>query len=300
MAEVHARYGQQRASQISTQAETQDFETAFAAALLQSLDSNNVNAESNDASQALESECSSNIEFSLDLPAWPETSMASTDARTPWQSSSPPAELHELPSDETLPAEIMNIVRWSLIRPVTRQPNTRRRCWRQDAPSSSRLPAEEFAYLKTAITDVDNDERDNPGHEVNPLESKNDLAVANAGSISQGGGREKVHSLRSNLKASIIDFASELRDSLELTKHAKAVLEAKERERTRTVECTSCFVSSSDTLVWGFAHQRLPRTTSSPLIRQHYPVRMHTANRAFRHSSRLPCLMSRAGLQNAV
>jgi hypothetical protein len=56
---------------------------------------------------------------------------------------------------------------------------------------------------------------------------------------------EKLCSIRSSIKFSITDLSSELKEGLELARRAKAVLEAKERERTRTVECTSCFVSRS-------------------------------------------------------
>jgi hypothetical protein len=246
MAEIHERYGQQCAMQVTTVPEIEDFETVFAAALSQLPESKNASSESNDASQPLETELPSNDEFTLRLPAWPETSMASTDASTPWQSSSPPPELDEFPSDESLPVEILNIVLWSLIRPNAREASSR-----QDDSSSPELLAQDFAYLQTAITDNAMIKADDNGHDVIPVHSGNGVVVARTGNLSKERGREKVQNLRSSLKASMIDFASELRDSLELTRRAKAILEAKEREQTHTVECTSCFVSSFTTFAFG-------------------------------------------------
>jgi hypothetical protein len=246
MAEIHENYGRSRTFQVSKASQISG--TALPTPLSQL-------PSSNETGGPLEPE------LSLNLPAWPPIPAPSTDTGQTWQSSLPPSELYQLPLDEHLPVEILNINRWSLI-----QRNSRR-----DAAIFPELPAEDFVYLETAI-DYDAINRTEDGsHELRTTHNEKESgSVCKSPSISKERRREKIHSLRSGLKTSIHDFASELKDGLESRRRAKSVLEAKERERTRTVECTSCFVSAHNTPALSkSANDFLSRTISSPQ-NQHY------------------------------
>lgn len=223
MAETHEEYGRRRAVQGSDVPQIEKERIRLSTTSSQPPDSNG-------PSRPFEPG------LTLELPAWPTTALPSTGITKPWQSSLPPPEVNKFPIDEHLLAEALNTVRWSLIQLASRQ----------DDASLSELPAEDFAYLKPAIIFNAINETNNSARKKCPVRDHDGATVCRSRSISRERGRQKIHGMRSSLKASIYDFASELEYCLELTKRAKAVLESKERERTRTVECTSCFVSSHE------------------------------------------------------
>lgn len=262
MADTHLDYSRTRDSQRSKASQIAEIGTRLPTTLSQ-LHS------SNETGRSLEPE------LPLNLPDWPATPSPSTDISQTWQSSLPPSELYQLPLDEHLPVEILNICRWSLIH----------RSSRQDGTIVPEHPAEDFARLKTAINYDAINHTEDGSHELctthNEKESDN---ACKSPSISKERRREKIHSLRSNFKTSIHDFASEIKDGLELKRRAKAVLEAKEKERTRTVECTSCFVSAHDTqALRKSADDFLSRTISSPQNQHYWVVLMRTAGSASQH-----------------
>lgn len=172
-------------------------------------------------------------EDSLETASWPTDTTPSPDISKTWHSWDAPSELYELPLDENLPQDIVNIVRWSLV-----QANERK----HDA-STPEFPAEEFPYLKPAIDlDPTRPTEDASKELLTTHGQENPKTIYRPRNISKDRRCEKVHNLRSTFKTPIHDFSSELKDNLDLARRAKAALEAKEREQSRTVECTSCFV----------------------------------------------------------
>ena len=194
---------------------------------------------------------------------WPTKLAHPDDASKPWYSLPEPPELCELPKDE-LPNELRNIINWSLIR------NARK----DNYLHAAELPTKDFSYLASVIdsgqsrpvenaTQISDVPPEDPSHRAAAIDSSQsthtetsaqvrciDLTDTEGDHSSVGKARSRVkvqmlgkfrHQL--GIKASMIGVSSGLEDSLERTRCTKAGLDAKDKEKNRTVECASCFVS---------------------------------------------------------
>jgi hypothetical protein len=193
----------------------------------------------------------------LELSPWPTRARDGEEATKAWQSLEAPLELYDIPQDEQVPEELLNIIKWSLVRGNAREYNT----------GASELPADDFSHLASMIT-TDQEPHDqelqteSPYEESQveprnqdlrpessprplfkePVEAKECKSPKYTPSKNKDGKREKLRHFL-GINSSITDLSSGARESLARARSVKAAREAKERESNRTVECTGCFVS---------------------------------------------------------
>jgi hypothetical protein len=240
-ADLYERYGISYRTMAGSSEEGASFSTASAAAS---------SSAPSDPAPAL-------VLLPLELSPWPTRTKDDVATTKTWQSFEAPPELYEIPQDERVPEELLNIIRWSLVQGNAREYNT----------DASELPADDFSHLASMIT-TDQESHDQELQTESPYEEpqakprNQDLQTESSPqpsfkepveaeecnppkdiqSKNKDGKREKLRHFL-GIRGSIADLSSEVRESLARARSVKAAREAKERESNRTVECTGCFVS---------------------------------------------------------
>lgn len=165
----------------------------------------------------------------LETSSWPERARKYGETRAAWQTLEVPQELHDVPQDENFPQEVLNIIKWSLMRENKGK----------DTTLASELPAGDLADL---VPEINREHAPQLETSSKPVETQRCESVKDQRSSSKDGKREKLRNLL-NIKSSITDLSSEVKDSLTRVRNVKAAREAREKESSCTVECTGCFVS---------------------------------------------------------